>query len=45
MDILSNQLTVDVVDKRGVKIDERTLVNTPLAEFYPNEDIIFIDWT
>ena len=41
---LQNLLTIDVVDTDGKKVDQREYPNTPLAELYPDEPVVIIDW-
>ncbi len=42
---LDNRVTVPVVDRFGYLVEEQEYRNTPLAELYPDEQVILIQWT
>jgi len=44
MEKLNNSKTIAVVDKHGDLIEEQNYRNTPLAELFPDEDVILIQW-
>lgn len=42
---LKNSVTVEIIDRYGYKLDEQIWRNTPLAELYPKEKLVMIQWT
>jgi len=42
---LDNRVTVPVVDRFGYLVEEQEYRNTPLAELYPDEKVILLQWT
>jgi hypothetical protein len=42
---LDNRVTVPVVDRFGYLVEEQEYRNTPLAELYPDEKVILVQWT
>ncbi len=41
----SHKTTVPIIDELGRKIDERTMLNIPFVELFPDEPFVIIDWT
>lgn len=42
MNQLKNSVVVPVIDRFGYEIEQQELRNTPLAELYPDEQVILI---
>ena len=41
---LNNKKSLDIVDKYGYKVQQVDYRNIPLAEMYPEEDVVLIKW-